>query len=118
MNGAMHITIPAIPPSLNRFAGRQNNREYQRLKREWKDLVYCHCMPRPKKPLEKAVVTLTYYFPTRARRDPDNYSGKLILDGLTAAGVIVDDSFDRIELRLRGDYDKAAPRVEIEVTPP
>ena len=112
----MTYTIPSIPPSLNRFAGRKNSREYQRLKREWKDLVYCLCMPRPRAPLERARVTLTYYFPTRARRDPDNYAGKLILDGLTAAGVIKDDSFDCIDLVLRGAYDKTHPRTEITIT--
>lgn len=111
----MKYTVPAIPPSLNQFAGRKNDREYQRLKREWKDLVYCCCMPRPRAPLKRARVTLTYFFPTRARRDPDNYAGKLILDGMTAAGVIADDSFGCIELVLRGRHDKANPRTEITV---
>jgi len=36
---------------------------------------------------------------------------------MTAAGVIKDDSFDCIELRLRGGYDKANPRTEIDIQP-
>lgn len=70
---------------------------------------------KPKKPLKKSIVTLTYYFKTRHRRDPDNYSGKFILDGLVKAKVIEDDSFNNIELQLNGKYDKDNPRTEIEV---
>jgi len=112
----LHYTIPAIPPSLNKFAGRANTWEYRRQKQEWKDLVKLLCRPVPDKPIERAVVELAYYFPTRARHDSDNYAGKMILDGLTAAGIIADDSFDCVELRLRGGYDKANPRTEITVT--
>lgn len=111
----MMISIPMIPPSLNKFAGRKNDREYQAVKREWKELVYYACKQQRYETLKRAIVTVTYFFPTRARHDPDNYAGKLIMDGLTAAGVIADDSFDCIELRLRGDCDKANPRTEIEI---
>lgn len=111
----MKIILNDIPPSLNKFAGRKNNREYQTLKRDWKDMVYYTCKRQRYETLKKAIVTITYYFPTKARHDPDNYAGKLIMDGLTAAGVIADDSFDCIELRLRGDYDKENPRTEIDI---
>ena len=47
----------------------------------------------------------------------DNYSGKMLLDGLKSAGIIEDDSFNHIELILRCGLDKADPHVEIEVTP-
>ena len=50
------------------------------------------------------------------RRDPDNYSGKFILDGLVKAGIIADDSFSNIDLRLCGKVDKKNPRTEIEIT--
>lgn len=109
------ITIFDIPPSLNHFAGRKNDREYQEQKRVWKELAYYACMPKPKEPMNKAIVTLTYYFKDKRRHDPDNYAGKMIMDGLTAAGVIKDDSFDCVELRLRGDYDKEKPRTEVLV---
>lgn len=111
----MKISIPQIPPSLNKFAGRKNEWEYRKQKQYWKDLI-CYSTKRPKKSMEKARVKITYYFPTRTRRDPDNYAGKMLLDGLTAAGIIKDDSFDCIELVLNGGYDKDKPRTEIEVT--
>ena len=113
----MKITIQAIPPSLNRFAGRRNEWEYRNVKAEWKDMVYLKAKNERLVCLDKAVVTISYYFPTKARHDPDNYAGKVILDGLTAAGVIKDDSLDCIELRLRGWYDKANPRTEIDIQP-
>lgn len=70
---------------------------------------------KPKKPFKRSMVTLTYYFKTRHRRDPDNYSGKFILDGLVKSKVIEDDSFKCIDLQLVGGYDKNNPRTEITI---
>lgn len=109
------ITIPQIPPSLNKFAGRNNVWAYRKAKEEWKQSVCLLARCIKHTTYEKAIVTITYYFPTKARHDPDNYAGKVILDGLTEAGIIADDSFACIELRLRGDYDKVNPRTEIEI---
>lgn len=112
----MIYTIPEIPPSNNKYLGRKNVWEYREAKKRWVDLVALFCRPRPDKPIERAKITLRYYFPKRVRRDPDNYSGKMILDGLVRCGIIQDDSFDRIELVLQcGGYDSKNPRVEIEV---
>lgn len=83
----MKIVIPEIPPSLNRYAGRKNEWEYRKQKQYWKDLI-CYSTKRPHKPIEKARVKITYYFKTKVRHDPDNYAGKMLLDGLTAAGII------------------------------
>lgn len=71
---------------------------------------------KPSVPYAQAVVTILYYFKDNRRHDPDNYSGKMILDPLVKEGVIVDDSFDVIELRVKkGGVDKLNPRTEIEV---
>jgi Holliday junction resolvase RusA-like endonuclease len=104
-----------IPPSDNKFKGRNNVWEYRELKKEWLDIVMTVCRPRPKIPIQKSIVTITYFFKTKARHDPDNYSGKFILDGLVQGGIIADDSFFCIELRLRGGYDKMNERTEIVV---
>ena len=66
-------------------------------------------------PYLKSVVEITYYFGTKHKRDPDNYSGKFILDGLVDAGVLADDSFANIELRLKSRYDKDNERTEIKI---
>ena len=41
--------------------------------------------------------------------------GKMLMDGLVHRGVIADDSFDHVELRLRGAYDPKNPRTEIDI---
>lgn len=101
-----HYTIPDIPPSNNRFLGRENRWEYQNIKKQWAALVEAYCRPKPPEPLPRAAVTLLYHFKDQRRRDPDNYSGKMILDGLTRAGIIADDSFAVIDLRLKAVCDK------------
>lgn len=111
----MKYTIPEIPPSNNRFIGRMNRWEYQKQKKYWANLIAAICRPKPRTPLEKAVVKLCYYFPDKRRRDPDNYSGKMILDGLVAEGIIKDDSFTNIDLLLSGKYDRLLPRTEITI---
>lgn len=107
--------MPAIPPSNNRFIGRTNYREYQRVKKEWAALIAAVCRPKPEAPLRRAVVRITYYFPDRRRRDPDNYAGKLLLDGLVRCGILKDDSFDNVILELYGACDPHNPRTQIEV---
>lgn len=114
------IVVPEIPPSNNKYMGRGSTRtqafEYQNIKKNWADMIgWLVKKEKLDKPMRKAVVMITYYFPTRHRRDPDNYSGKFILDGLVKAKVLQDDSFNNIELILKGEYDKRNPRTEIEI---
>ena len=114
----LKITIRGVPPSLNATAGRQNVWTYRRTKAEWTRRVQVACLAsrdRPKQPLESAEVRIVYYFPDLRRHDADNYSGKFLLDGLTKAGVIVDDDLRHISTSISGAYDKACPRTEITV---
>jgi Holliday junction resolvase RusA-like endonuclease len=114
----MKITLNGIPPSLNTTAGRGNVWEYRKNKTMWTQAVYMKCKAskeRPAKPFEKARVTITYFFGDRRRHDADNYAGKYLLDGLTKAGVIVDDDLKHITTTIVGEYDKQHPRTEITV---
>ena len=114
----MKLIIPEIPPSNNKYMGRNAKGfhfVYQKEKQKWEWLVRAAVKKKPKKPLKKARVQITYFFPDRRRRDPDNYSGKFLLDGLTRAGLIQDDSFLNIRLELNGEVDKKNPRTEIEL---
>ena len=113
----MKITLNGIPPSLNTTAGRGNVWEYRKKKAEWTERVYfaCKVLGRSAPPFEKARVTITYYFADRRRHDADNYAGKYLLDGLTKAGVIVDDDLKHITTTIVGEYDKQRPRTEITV---
>lgn len=113
------LVIPEIPPSNNRFMGRGSKGYqafvYQEEKTKWEWLVRAAVKNKLKKPIEKAIVNITYYFPDKRRRDPDNYSGKFLLDGLTKAGIIKDDSFNNIDLILTGRVDRDNPRTVITV---
>jgi Holliday junction resolvase RusA-like endonuclease len=110
------IVINDIPPSNNQYMGKTYNYAvYQREKQRWHLLIKCAIKGKTKKPIEKAIVHITYFFKNRTRRDPDNYSGKMLLDPLVREGILIDDSFDVVTLMLDGDYDKNNPRTEIEI---
>lgn len=116
----MKIVINQIPPTNNKYMGNSHNfNEYRKKKEQWHWLVLVAILEskaKPKKPFEKAIVHIKYYFPDKRRRDPDNYSGKMLLDPLVREGVLKDDSFNNIELRLSAAVDKLRPRTEIEIT--
>lgn len=113
----IRITLQGIPPSLNQFAGRENTQAYRKAKKEWSETVawMCKMAGLPPAPYQRAEVRIYYHFPDRRRRDPDNYSGKMLTDGLTRGGVIVDDSFQHIRLVLDGWYDPAWTGTEIQM---
>ena len=92
---------------------------YREQKERWHWLIKAALqkVKKPSVPYVRAVVKISYYFKSKGRRDPDNFSGKMILDPLVREGVLADDSFDNIELVLRkGGVDKFNPRTEIEIT--
>jgi len=96
--------------SLHRFS-------YQAEKKRWAELIYYSAKKASHKGIlyNKAMVQITYHFKDRRRRDPDNYSGKLLLDGLVGAGVITDDSFTHIELVLKGIFNSRFPHTDIKI---
>ena len=109
--------INDIPPSNNQYMGNSNSfRKYSKEKEKWHWLIKAALRHKPINPLDKAIVKITYFFKDNRRHDPDNYSGKFILDPLVKEGVICDDSFKVISLKLeQGGVDKNNPRTEIEV---
>lgn len=115
MSGLQYI-IDGIPPSNNQYIGRNMRWKYQEEKKLWAQKIAVCCRPRPPKPFARAQVQITYHFPDRRRRDPDNYSGKFLLDGLVHAGIIADDSFGCIDLILRSDTPQKPPYTEIKIT--
>ena len=116
----MLIVIHDIPPSNNKYMGNSHNfNAYRREKERWHWLVKAALCKtdKPNAPIEHALVHISYYYKDRRRRDPDNYSGKMILDPLVREGVLADDSFRVVELRLSGYVDRDNPRTEIEIIP-
>jgi len=111
------LRIDDIPPSNNKFMGKTYNYHvYQDTKRLWHWKVKAAITEKPETALKKAVVTIRYWFKDERARDPDNYSGKFILDPLVKEGFLEDDNFNVIELRLKkGGVDKENPHVIVEV---
>jgi crossover junction endodeoxyribonuclease RusA len=58
-------------------------------------------------------VSVDLFWPTRANHDIDNIKG--LLDALT--GIVWEDDGQIIDLHITKAYDKAAPRVEMEILP-
>ncbi len=110
------IVIKDIPPSNNKFLGNSHNFNiYRKVKENWHWAIKFAIKKRPTTPYEYATVTIRYFFPDRKRRDPDNYSGKMLLDPLVKEGILKDDSFKYITLKLEADYCKENPRTEITI---
>lgn len=114
----MRIVINEIPPSNNEYMGNSHSfNKYRREKQRWHWLIKSALSKaeKPKKPIEKAVVHITYYFKDKRRHDPDNYSGKMLLDPLVREGILMDDSFKVVTLVLSASHDKNNSRTEIEI---
>jgi Holliday junction resolvase RusA-like endonuclease len=57
-------------------------------------------------------VSITLYFGTKRRADLDNFN-KLSLDALS--GIVYEDDSQIAELHLKRAYDKARPRIEVDI---
>lgn len=118
---SIKIVVEEIPPSNNKYLGNSHNfNVYRREKERWGWLIRSALLTggrvgKLSTPLEKADVKIKYFFKDKRRRDPDNYSGKFILDPLVREGILKDDSFEVVTLNLSAGVDKENPRTEIEV---
>ena len=97
-------TLPGIPPSLNQYLGQNRRFKYEAKKKEWAKIIKYSCLKKPLKPIKHSRITITYHFPDNRRRDPDNYAGKFLLDGLRDAGIIEDDSFWNVDLHPKATF--------------
>lgn len=69
-------------------------------------------------PLSGCRVTVVWFAPDARRRDPDSLAPclKAVLDGLTRAGVFVDDRAPWVvETAMRVEVDRNNPRIEIRI---
>ena len=79
---------------------RNHWRTVAKAKRDAKAETYYLCRESgiPEHPFEKATITVTFKVNNKRRRDIDNLFAMLkpYIDGLVVAGVLVDDSADRV----------------------
>ena len=96
------LIIPHELPALNRVIDESKKHwsAYHKLKLQYTGLVACLARRQLRPVLSGRVyLSFVWYCPDR-RKDPDNISSagrKMILDGLTQAGIIKDDSWRLIE---------------------
>ncbi|WP_195515635.1 hypothetical protein [Paraclostridium bifermentans] len=105
-------------PSLNKWVILQRI-TMNKLKQDYKDFVIYVVKHYGLEDLGISHCKCNYiiYNPTSRRRDLDNYSPKMVLDGLTAeaSGVLVDDSVSCIEeLTIKMEYKKGVKGARIE----
>ena len=112
--------VEAIPPSLNQWS-RQARIAAHRLKVDYGHYVALAVRQARRRGtwdgerFERARCVLRYHFPTAGRRDPDNYAGKFLLDGLVAEGVLADDDWSHLVLVLERGRTARPGWVEIVV---
>lgn len=91
----MKITINVLPPTINKYIGRDNKFQYQKDKKEYHKAVIMSTIGN--NPMyEKCKMKVVYYFKDKRRHDPSNYD-KMLLDGLVEANIIKDDNYDVIK---------------------
>lgn len=95
------IALPYLPPSKNVYDGWPVMWKHS-LKKKWEKDILAKCdemvIPRG---VEKVGLAATLVFPSRARRDPQNYAQAIwhfVPDALQKAGVIDDDREGKIEI--------------------
>ena len=111
------IVVRGTPPSNNKYMGNSKSFNiYRRDKEEWHWKVKAAIVRKPPTPIKKATVSIKYFFARKGRRDPDNFSGKMLLDPLVREGILEDDSFENVELHLSADIDRMHPRTVITIT--
>jgi hypothetical protein len=95
------LTIPGTPPSFNVYDHWKPYKQRDE-KRRWQADVIALCNEkgnRAPRGLEKATLRAVIYFAVVRGRDGDNYSmplWKWSLDALRLAGVLIDDTADRV----------------------
>lgn len=106
-----------IPPSLNQWSIMKRPQAND-LKQKWKEFIIW-LITKYKlndKGIKKCNMAYIYTFPTRTRRDLDNYTPKFINDGLVESGFMIDDSYFNVEeAKYKGRYEKGVWRTEITI---
>lgn len=118
MGNELKIVVDGTPPSNNEYIGNSRSfNVYRGEKEAWHWKIKAAIQEKPDEPIRKAIVHIRYFFKDKRRRDPDNFSGKMLLDPLVMEGLLLDDSFENVQLVLSAECDKKNPRTEITVIP-
>ena len=120
------LHVEMIPDSNNKAQGRNGKKAafaFSAQKRMWNDMIWIIRKNKKNRgelegwqlPLKRATVILFYHFKSKGRRDPDNYSGKVIHDALCTAGFLHDDSFTNIDILPIADFGNKKDNMDIYI---
>ena len=110
----MKITIPSLPPNINKYISRTNIWDYQKEKKQYHKLVKLSTTGN-NPCFTKCDMIVTYHFPDRRIRDTHNLT-KCLLDALVEAKIIIDDNYMVLNTYTeKGVYDKNNSYVEVEI---
>lgn len=100
------LWLDEIEPSANVYTGKGRGwQKYNDLKGRYMWIVKIACIKhKPVIPFRKAFIKVHYFFPDMRRRDPSNYAGKFLFDGLVLGGMIVDDDFKHIKPSFEANF--------------
>lgn len=120
---AYTMTFPFLPPSKNQYDTMQWQFQHS-IKSKWKRAILKECRAQMIPRAHRIGLAALLVFPTRARRDIQNYAGPLwnfVPDGLQEAGVIDGDHAGKIDfgpqLGIKFAYDdRRAPADKLKRT--
>lgn len=114
------LTLPSVPPSLNRVGSRGGmmafHRKKKQLQRELEGLLMASRMPR--NVAAKVTAEATLRFPVVRRRDLDNHNAllsKALGDALVNGGWLGDDVPEQYALLVRFDSELGPARTLISL---
>ena len=116
MKKQVELTIKDIPDSLNRYLNYHWSKRSE-TKERWRLMILSEWTKQKGIKLDSPiVVTLEYYFPDNRKRDYDNYSGKVILDGLKNTFIEDDNARDCVkELKLKMFFSQPEKKTVITI---
>lgn len=121
MTGTLTIVLPGIPPGPNTTV-RRHHMANRGVFNRWRDdtmMVAGEAMRQAswEPPVGPCRVTALFCYTDRRRRDPDNAAASLkpVMDGLVAAGVLVDDDFRHVSLTVDAMFGADARCVYVTV---
>lgn len=87
------IIVDDIPPSYNKYLGKDTRFAYARDKKLWEQIIHVAVIGfLPCDAFDSFEINLHYIFPDKRCRDLDNLAGKFIFDPLVKFGIIKDDN--------------------------
>jgi hypothetical protein len=117
---ALRVVLAGTPPSPNRSVTKHYMAN-RAVFNQWKadtTLLAMHASDQAAwvRPDGRCRVTFLFRYPDRIRRDPDNAAASIkpVMDGLVAAGVLVDDDFAHVALAIDAEF--RAPTRETVIT--